>query len=381
MPKTIRAAARIPRAPPQASGRESSALTLTLLFTGLVVYASLYPFTDWTWPAGQPLLAMLVPPWPHWHVGFDDWSNFAGYMPLGALVYASGLRARRRPWVAGLLACAVPSALSWIMEFLQHFLPGRVPSLMDWTLNSLGAATGAALAVTVHAAGAGLRWGALRERWFAPGSGSLLALLLIWPFPAEAERLLYVITPVLLAQGLMLLRELGTGLRQHPLPALAFLATAALLLLPALLLNVQRYRLPVPAGLTLLRHTAEWYGDDRLDAVPAALVTAINLDELRRIGPRLAPGECIFSIKPSIVTLYTGRPSYVPPPIGSDDTAFEQGLLRCRYAYAMALVSPTYPQPFYPLGRMNGRGYAVSKAEGGDEHHWDTYGMLVELRP
>ena len=212
-------------------------------------------------------------------------------------------------------------------------------------------------------------------------------LLLIWPFPAEAERLLYVITPVLLAQGLMLLRGIGAGLRQPSLPPLAllataaFLATAAILLLPALLLNVQRYRLPVPGGLTLLRHTAEWYGDDRLDAVPAALVTVINLDELRLIGPRLAPGECIFSIKPSIVTLYAQRASYVPPPIGSGEAEFGQGMQRCRYAYAMALVSPTFPQPFYPLGRMNGQGRLLSKAEGGDAQHWDTYGMLVELHP
>ncbi len=184
MAKTIRAAARIPRtpAPASAGARESSALTLTLLFAALIVYASLYPFTDWTWPAGQPLTALLVPPWPHWHVAFDDWSNFVGYMPLGALIYASALRARRRPWLAGLFAFALPSALSYGMEFLQHFLPGRVPSAMDWALNSLGAGSGAALAIAVRSAGAGLRWGALRERWFAPHSGPVLALLVLWPF-------------------------------------------------------------------------------------------------------------------------------------------------------------------------------------------------------
>jgi VanZ family protein len=184
MVKTIRAPARIPRTPvPSSAGpRESSALALALLFAALIVYASLYPFTNWTWPAGLPLSALVVPPWPHWHVGFDDWSNFVGYMPLGALLYASGLRAHRRPAAAGALACLLPALLSWCMEFLQHFLPGRVPSLMDWALNSLGACAGAALAIAVHAGGGGVRWGALRERWFAPNSGSMLALLLLWPF-------------------------------------------------------------------------------------------------------------------------------------------------------------------------------------------------------
>jgi len=171
-----------PRPPAPAGGpRESAALVLTLLFAGLIVYASLYPFTDWTWPAGQPPAALLALSWPRWHVSFDDWSNFVGYMPLGALVFASGLRAHRGTLLAGVLATLLPAALSWTMEVLQHFLPGRVSSLMDWVLNSLGAATGAALAIAAHAAGGGVRWGALRERWFAPGSGSLVALLVVWP--------------------------------------------------------------------------------------------------------------------------------------------------------------------------------------------------------
>ena len=67
------------------------------------------------------------------------------------------------------------------MEFTQHFLPGRYPSLMDWTLNSLGAAAGLSLAIAIHSAGAGVRWSTVRERWFVPHSGATLALLLLWP--------------------------------------------------------------------------------------------------------------------------------------------------------------------------------------------------------
>ena len=183
MDKATRAPARIPRLPADAPAhpRESSALTLALVFTGLVIYASLYPFSGWFWPAGQPLSALLVPPWPRYHLGFDDWSNFVGYMPLGALVYASALRRGRRPLAAGAIACVLPSLLSWTMEFTQHFLPGRYPSLMDWTLNSLGAAAGASLGIAVQSAGAGMHWATLRERWFVPGSGAMLALLVLWP--------------------------------------------------------------------------------------------------------------------------------------------------------------------------------------------------------
>ena len=57
MDRPARAPARIPRLPAvsPAHPRESSALTLTIVFTGLVIYASLYPFSGWFWPAGQPL--------------------------------------------------------------------------------------------------------------------------------------------------------------------------------------------------------------------------------------------------------------------------------------------------------------------------------------
>jgi VanZ family protein len=186
MANPARAPARIPRmhqsAGARADGpRESSALALTLVFAGLVVYASLYPFAGWFWPPGQPLSALLVPPWPRYHIGFDDWSNFVGYMPLGALIYASALRGGRSAVGAGFLACGLSSALSWAMEFTQHFLPARYPSLMDWTLNSLGAAAGLSLAIAVHAGGAGVRWSTVRERWFVPHSGATLALLLLWP--------------------------------------------------------------------------------------------------------------------------------------------------------------------------------------------------------
>ena len=183
MARPARAPARIPRLPASVPvhPRESSALTLTIVFTGLVIYASLYPFAGWFWPAGQPLSALLVLRWPRYHGGFDDWSNFVGYMPLGALVYASALRRGRSALAAGAIAGVFPSALSWTMEFTQHFLPGRYPSMMDWTLNSLGAVAGLSLAIAVHSAGAGVRWSTLRERWFLPHSGATIALLVLWP--------------------------------------------------------------------------------------------------------------------------------------------------------------------------------------------------------
>lgn len=159
----------------------SASLPLAIAFIGLVIYASLYPFSDWSWPAGVPLSAMLVPPWPRYHLRFDIWANFAGYVPLGALVFLAGIRRGRDAWPSAVVGMLLPCALSWTMEFTQHFLPGRYPSLEDWTLNTLGGVAGVLLGVALQASGAIDRWHGLRERWFTPHSGTTLALLLLWP--------------------------------------------------------------------------------------------------------------------------------------------------------------------------------------------------------
>ena len=159
----------------------SSATPLALAYAALVVYASLYPFTGWRWPPGQALgtLAQIV--WPPWRDDFDFWSNLAGYLPLGALLM---IAARRSGWGVGpslALALGGPSALSYLMEVLQHFVPNRHPSLKDLAMNSAGALCGALLAWSCHAVGLVDRWHALRERWFTRDSAGALALLALWP--------------------------------------------------------------------------------------------------------------------------------------------------------------------------------------------------------
>lgn len=152
-----------------------------MAYAGLIVYASLYPFGPWRWPPGQSLWAMLVLPWPPWRVPFDVVSNGLGYLPLGALLFIARVRAGQRAWLALALAIALPALLSYTMEVMQHFVPRRVPSRVDWALNCAGAAGGALVAGGLHAAGLMRRWQATRERWFAPDSAGGLALLALWP--------------------------------------------------------------------------------------------------------------------------------------------------------------------------------------------------------
>jgi VanZ family protein len=170
--------------------QRSSAAPLTLVYATLLLYASLYPFAGWRWPPGTTLGALLGLPWPPWRTPFDVWSNMLGYLPLGALLYVAMVRAGRAAWLAALLALAVASTLSYGAEVVQQFLPRRVPSRVDWALNSAGAAAGIALAVLLHALGLLQRWQALRERWFLNDSAGALSLLALWPvallFPTPA---------------------------------------------------------------------------------------------------------------------------------------------------------------------------------------------------
>jgi VanZ family protein len=175
--------------------QRSSAAPLTLVYAALLLYASLYPFSGWRWPPGLSLGPLLALPWPPWRDPFDVWSNVLGYVPLGALLYIAQVRGGRVVWHAALLSLLAGSALSYATEVLQQFVPRRVPSRVDWALNSAGVAAGVTAAALLQALGLLQRWQAVRERWFVRDSAGALSLLALWPvgllFP----------TPVPLALG------------------------------------------------------------------------------------------------------------------------------------------------------------------------------------
>jgi VanZ family protein len=156
-------------------------LLLLLAWAAIVVYASWFPLTGWRWPAAGVLPGLLRLPWPRWHDGFDVVANLVGYVPLGALVALALTRGRgdgARAWLRSVL---VASLLSYLLEVGQGLLPQRVPSLLDWLLNSAGATLGAALGIWIERAGS---WGWLQrtgEHWFAQHSRSGFALMLLWP--------------------------------------------------------------------------------------------------------------------------------------------------------------------------------------------------------
>jgi VanZ family protein len=157
----------------------SSAWSLALLFAGLVVYASLYPFTGWRFQGVSPW-AFLLAPLPQYWTGFDVTANLVGYAPLGFLLALALLRSgwRRGAW---LLAVCLSALLSLWVEALQNYLPMRVPSNVDLALNVTGATVGASTAWVLERLGGLRRWSQFRADWFDRDAHGGLVLLALWP--------------------------------------------------------------------------------------------------------------------------------------------------------------------------------------------------------
>ena len=157
---------------------KSAASPLALMYALLIVYASLYPFSDWRNQGVDAWSFLLAPP-PRYWTGFDVAINLAGYIPFGGLLALGALRSGlRRPL---LLAFACASLLSLGMETLQGYLPVRVASREDWLLNTAGAWAGAIATLGLERLGAIDRWSHFRQRWFVPQARGGLVLLATWP--------------------------------------------------------------------------------------------------------------------------------------------------------------------------------------------------------
>ena len=166
--------------------RKTAAFPMAVVYAGLIVYASLFPFADWRSQGIAPW-AFLGAPVPRYWTGFDVVINCMGYAPFGALLAIVGKRGYGSPraWV---WAVMLASLLSLLMESTQTFLPTRVASREDLLLNALGAVVGAGIAGQMERLGILDFWGSWHAKWLTSESRGGLVLLMLWPiallFPA-----------------------------------------------------------------------------------------------------------------------------------------------------------------------------------------------------
>jgi VanZ family protein len=126
---------------------------LTLVIVALIAYGSLYPF-DFNWQlAGGWRDALAQLSWARAGRG-DRVTNVLLYLPFG-LCFALWLEGGMRRTVAVLVTGCLGAALCVAIELAQAFIPARVPSLWDVTLNVCGTLAGAC---------GGVAWRALSGR-------------------------------------------------------------------------------------------------------------------------------------------------------------------------------------------------------------------------
>lgn len=153
-------------------------LWLAIAYGTLVVYGTLFPLNEWT----PPLWGWINPitaPWPQSASRADLLVNLLAYIPLG-LFMALALRPRMGTLMAIVITVSFGTALSFALETLQSALPSRVPSPLDWVINTAGTVMGAlvpAMFAPHFAAGRTfLQW---RQAWFTRGTLSNLALIIV----------------------------------------------------------------------------------------------------------------------------------------------------------------------------------------------------------
>lgn len=129
--------------PIEPSPRKSAFVQVMLVaYLAALAYGSLYPMQGWR-PIGGSPFDFLIQPWPRYWTRLDLLANVAVYAPLGAIGVALLRRAELGALRTVLIVSLTGSAMSILLESLQNYLPGRVPSRLDWIANSAGALLGA----------------------------------------------------------------------------------------------------------------------------------------------------------------------------------------------------------------------------------------------
>ena len=159
------------------TSRTRPPLVLALGYALLVVYGTLYPFTGWKVPGYDPLDHLLTGGLAGSRP--DILVNFLAYLPFGLLLFKA-LPAGASAGARLALVTVAGALLSFTLEYLQSYVPARVPSLLDVFLNTTGTFGGGLLALLLRRdTRIGTRLDGWRQQLFKPGPDGDLGLLVL----------------------------------------------------------------------------------------------------------------------------------------------------------------------------------------------------------
>jgi hypothetical protein len=185
-----------------------------------------------------------------------------------------------------------------------------------------------------------------------------MGMILLWPFPAEAPRMVLVLFPILLWQSIWMLGRWQLGEKPVQPLRLVLLGVLLIAVLPDAFLNGQRFYGPLPENVPqAYKHTEDWYNPDPAAAMFGVQVASALDADISQLGQIVPENACIFAIKPSIIAYLSGRICKAPPSVKVDDTQFDRELIKqgCRYFYLLGFASPSYQVAMYPYQRMQSK--------------------------
>lgn len=320
----------------------------------------------------------------------------AGWALLPALLIAS-IRVRPRGWPWLPVAMVAP-ALAWSRLFpgagygeMFRVLGSREPLAIAASL--LDNAGVAAWGVAANVLQAPALWVALlplaalaiavaarRLVHLAPDAWYLAAyvgMLVVWPFPEEAQRFAWVVVPVCLGYAV-----LGAAQIAARLPGVARRATAwsapallAVLVAPSCAVAIQRAASAAEPGVARL---PEYY-EARAGAGFHAQIHLGIVDALREIAPSMPADGCTYAISASVVSLHTGRMARSMP-VAHLGTAPFEAAGGCSHVLLLPLTNRLYPEALYPLDLLGARLEVVAARAARPDVAGSPFVALARLR-
>ncbi|HET7843042.1 MAG TPA: hypothetical protein VFL14_02760 [Xanthomonadales bacterium] len=355
-------------------------------------------------PALVGLLATREAAWSR-TTGLVAWCLAVGLMPLvrapaialvlAALVGLALLRERSRgPRVAAALALLAPSIAWAALRATLKVSGGYGESLADLladpaafahstlvNLANLAPAIGASLLqgpVWLRAVlGAALAFAAIawfarswREDPVAPLFCILYAgIFVVWPFPAEADRLAMPLAAV----GLVAIA--GTMQRARPLAQGSVALVVVVVATFSLAQLALRMRVSVPNDQLAYQRTQMYFDAPSGEAARTiARLIKVNVDSMRLTPDIVAPGSCVYTKFHAFLYEQTrGRLRTRPFP---DDLSAAGAT--CRYALVTRMTAAQDADPpFWPLDRIEARTRRVAAAPGEQPGSFDA--LLLEF--
>ncbi len=354
-------------------------------FTGLNLHSE-YPYLLWS------ILALLF--LERYRSEGRDENLFAAALfvasaaltrTVGAVLFAplilAALRGPRRSGLLALLMAAAP-LLVWHllhrprhsydtalfmyygMDSLRIFrtqLSTELPAL--WSAFAENLSTSLALYPLAYALGAVCAacgvWRAVRLRPDGVYLAAYCSVLLIWPYPNVAQRLVWAVLPVLLAQPLLALAEMRREIPKAGYLAACTAACAGITLLtalPAIAQTAERYRMADDDGFAAARGFEGWYAADPRHAVHRVFSQLVFVQALEQIPAFVPESDCVIAVRTDLVNYYAQRRSVFPPLNSTPDPYFMETMRAtgCHYVFMYNAADGHFPVPLHPLQRLAG---------------------------